>query len=96
MARRKRTAEPIQDTTESAVIEPVETIHEPEPVVLVEPKIMHGALYRVRCVDPTLRGYSVRGVVVPQGGSVIVDLSSPDYALAEAMRDSTVIVEPAQ
>ena len=96
MARRKRTAAPIQDTTEPAVLEPVETIHEPEPVVLVEPKIERGALYRVRCVDPMLRGYSVRGVVVPQGGSAIVDLSSPDYALAEAMRDTTVIVEPVQ
>lgn len=31
--------------------------------------------FRVRCVDPTLRGYSVRGVHIPPGGEVLVTVA---------------------
>lgn len=100
MARKKRKiAESSQNQGDFVDIE--NDSHEPEAIVDETPAVVEAggydrALYRVRCVDPTLRGYSVRGVIVPMGGEVTLDLSRPAYALSEVLGDPRVIAEPVQ
>lgn len=48
--------------------------------------------FRVRCADPTLRGYSVRGVIVPQGGVAIVEAIEPEH-VRDVVNDRALVVE---
>ena len=66
MARKPRvsTLAPRVDLPEEVVVEKV-------TIESVAPK-SDARVFRVRCVDPTLRGYSVRGINIPPGGEVTV------------------------
>ncbi len=47
--------------------------------------------FLVRCVDPSLRGHSVRGVRIPQGGDAIVTVAAK--YVRDVLLDRSVIAE---
>lgn len=47
--------------------------------------------FLVRCVDPTLHGYVVRGVRIPQGGDAIVTVDEKN--IRHVLADRAIVAE---
>ena len=93
MSRRNRKQQRVDvEPIELAAQAVEETIEASESVV--EFGVRPGAArFLVRCADPMLRGYSVRGVRIPQGGSAEVEAHEPDH-VSDIINDRAVIAEP--
>ncbi len=55
------------------------------------PKRAGSRCFLVRCVDPTLYGYVVRGVRIPQGGDAIVRVE--EKHVRDVLADRAVVCE---